>query len=338
MHYKPIYRITPYLLNQIEEAGKLQQWIESATINVPWLPSLQREAKAINTHSSTSIEGNPLSLPQVEAIARGDNIGSPEIYKKEVENYLQAMLWVAKYPKMAITEKTILKMHGILLKDILSFDKCGKYKAKQNYVANERGIRIYTPPNPKETPKLMQELINWVNSKETKNLHSVLICAIFHHHMVSIHPFADGNGRIARALGTLILYQRGFDTRHIFSLDEYFAGNRQRYYQKIEQARELDNDLTHWIEYVADGIIATLKNVKKRIEDLQVTSQYKIALTPRQEDILRILRDNPLIGVHELKNSLKVSRARINQIIMPLVKGKLIIKEGKSRATRYKLA
>jgi Fic family protein len=169
-------------------------------------------------------------------------------------------------------------------------------------------------------------------------LHSILTAAIFHHRFVSIHPFADGNGRLARCLSTLILYQREYDLLHIFSLDEFFATNRKRYYQKLQQARELDHDLTYWIEYVAFGIVQTLKNVKKRIEDLQVTASGTLHLSPSQEEALRILRDNPFARVAYLTEQMKISRARVNQILSPLIKNGLVTKEGESRATVYKLS
>lgn len=174
-------------------------------------------------------------------------------------------------------------------------------------------------------------------TRETRELHSVLACAIIHHRFVSIHPFSDGNGRLARALGTLLLYQRDFDLHHIFSLDEFFAGDRRRYYEKLQQARELDDNLTFWIEYVAEGVVATLKKVRQRIEDLQVTASYPVNLSPRQEETLRLLRDSRSLHVSELMRELKVSRARINQLLTPLISGGIVVKEGESRATRYRL-
>ena len=202
---------------------------------------------------------------------------------------------------------------------------------------NEKGIRIYTPPPPKQTPKLVRDLVAWLNSAAAKDLHSILVCAILHHQLVSIHPFTDGNGRLARSLGIWILYQRGFDTQHIFSLGDFFAADRTRYYKKIQQARELDGDLSHWFEYVAEGIVKTLKEVKKRIENLQVSSKAKISLSPRQEELLRILRDSTPLGVSVLQKKLKLTRARINQILPPLIKNGLVAKEGKSRATKYRI-
>ena len=336
--YKPVFRITPYLLKLISEASELKSWVEGATLQVAWLPGLQKEARARRAHSSTAIEGNPLSLAQVEAIADGKEVGAPRTYEKEVENYLKAMRWIERRKGSQVEERDLLKLHTIVMDGPILKEKLGKYKDKQNYVVNENNIKIYTPPSPQETPRLIKELIDWLNSQEADQLHGIIICAILHHRFVSVHPFPDGNGRVARALGSLILYQRDFDSRHIFSLDEYFAGNRRSYYEKIQQARELDDELTPWIEYVAEGIISTLKNTKQRIEALQLSPSAKLYLSPRQEELVRLLRNAPQLSGAEMIKKLKVSRARINQLLMPLVKNGVVVKEGLSKATRYRLS
>jgi len=338
MVYKPIYRITPYLLNLIDEASGLRSWIELAPLQISWLPILQKEAKVRAAHSSTTIEGNPLSFHQVQAISRGENVGASRKDELEVKNYLHLMHWLEKNNKIKISEKTIHKMHKLVINGLIAVSKAGKYKEKQNYVINEKNIKVFTPPSPKETPKQMKELFAWLNDSKNCDLHCIILCAIFHHRFVSIHPFSDGNGRLARALGTLILYQREFDTKYIFSLDDYFAGDRKKYYLKLQQARELDDDLTAWLEYVAEGIVATLKNVKKRIEDLQVSGPNQVYLTQKQEEIIRILRDNHHIRGSELMRKLGVTRARVNQLLIPLIKNRLVLKEGQSKATRYKLS
>ncbi|MBU1616922.1 MAG: Fic family protein [Candidatus Margulisbacteria bacterium] len=335
--FKPIYRITPYLLNLIDEASSLKTWIELAPLQLAWLPLMQKDARARQAHFSTSIEGNALTLPEVKAVDRGETVGHSRQHELEVTNYLKAMIWISHNTKANIDEKLVFNLHQIITHGLLDEKKSGCYKTRQNYVVDDHKIRVHTPTSPSETPAAVADLLAWVNSNEAKNLHSILVCAIFHHRFVSIHPFSDGNGRLARAISTLILYQREFDLHHIFSLDEFFAGELKRYYQKIQQARGLDYDLTHWIEYVAEGVVATLKRTKKRIEDLQVTSSYPLAISRRQEETLRLLRDRRSVQVNDLMSELKVSRARINQLIAPLIKGGIIIKEGESRATRYKL-
>jgi len=335
--YKPIYTITPYLLNLVDEASALKTWIELAPLQVAWLPVIQKETRAKQAHFSTSIEGNVLTLAQVRAIERGETAGAPLKEEKEVANYLKAMRWIENNPEEKIEERTIFQLHKIITRDLIDEAKTGRYKAKQNYVVDENGIRVYIPPAPAETPAAVESLLEWLGSRETRALHSILTCAIFHHRFVSIHPFPDGNGRLARALGTMILYQREYDLHHIFSLDEFFAGNRQKYYQKLQQARALDDNLTHWIEYVAAGVVSTLRSVKQRIENLQVTAAYPVNLSPRQEEAIRLLRDNPAIHTAEFIRMMNVTRARVNQLLTPLIKSGLVVKEGESRATRYKL-
>lgn len=333
--YKPVFKITPYLVKLIDEASALREWVNSSTLKVAWLPALQKEARIRATHSSTSIEGNPLNIPQIEKLIAAKKQEAKKDPEKEVFNYLKAMRWIESHSRSSINERSVLCLHSILMDGLLPKEKCGKYKEKQNYVTDENGIKIYTPPSPKDTPGLMNELVGWLNSKAANELHSIMACAILHHRLVSIHPFSDGNGRIARLLGIWLLYQRDFDLRHIFSLDDFFAGDRKRYYEKIQQARELDDNLTFWIEYVGEGIIKTLKEVKKRIESLQIRSKTKINLSARQEAILSLLRDRGSLSVSEIMKQLKVSRARVNQIIHPLIKDKIILMEGKARATRY---
>ena len=202
---------------------------------------------------------------------------------------------------------------------------------------DSKGFTIYTPPTPKKTPELTQQFLDWLNNPETKMLHPILISAISHHHLVSIHPFSDGNGRTSRALSLWILYQNGFDPNHVLALDEYYAINRQRYYTMLQQARELDHDLTYWIEYVATGLLDILTKTKQRIESLQLMSQTKIKLNRQQEALLRYIRYHPQVRSPELENAFKISRARISQLLKPLTEARLIQKNGLTRATSYQL-
>lgn len=302
-----------------------------------WLPKLQSEIAARLTHSSTAIEGNPLTLEEVEALTRGEEIGTKEKSKKEVLNYLSALRWIWKRSdRKAFQETDLLKLHQVITKDLVK--NPGRYKDKQNKIIDHKGHIVYVPPSVEKSLQLTKELIQWLNSKESKELHPVVTSAIAHHRLVSIHPFTDGNGRMARALGVWILYVRGFDTHHVFSLDDYFEKDRQKYYLKLQQARDLDDDLTYWLEYVAEGVSETLLRTKERILSLKTDAvRTKILLTKRQEDVLRFLRDKGRVRTAEIERAFKLTRARLNQILKPLVEAGLVIREGQTRATTYKL-
>lgn len=335
----PRFQITPHLLESIISATELRAWIARAVIDVSWLPRLQSEAAARLAHSSTAIEGNPLTLFQVEAIARGEDADTAGKAEREVLNYLSALRWVwARKTRETISEKELLHLHRLLTRNTLEPGQAGRYKTRVNRVVDARGRAVYTPPPPEQARPQTQQMLSWINSKESRDLHPVIAGGIAHHRLVSIHPFADGNGRLARALEVWLFCSRGFDMHHLFALDEYFEQDRQAYYGRIQQARDLDGDLTYWLEYVAAGVVQTLQRTQERIRSLQVSARApRMILTKRQEDVLRLLRDRGRLKSPDMERALGLTRARVNQIVKPLVAAGLVAKEGQTRATTYRL-
>lgn len=337
--YKPRFTISPELLRLVTLATEARAWINSAVVDVSWLPILQRETAVRLAHSSTAIEGNPLTLPEVEALARGEETGATVKDKQEILNALTAMHWIwDRKIGPPIRESDVLHLHRILTRKVLADKQSGHYKTRPNRIADHRGLTVYTPPPPEKARPLTLELLEWINSTASDTIHPVIAGAIAHHRLVSIHPFADGNGRISRALSIWLFYTRGFDSHHLFALDEFFEQDRQRYYQKIQQARDLDDDLSYWLEYVAEGVVETLKKVKERIAGLNISAQApRMVLTKRQEDILRFLRSRGRIKSPDIEKAFSLTRARVSQIIKPLIEAGLVIREGQTRSTTYRL-
>lgn len=338
--YRPQVQISPDLLALLTQATDLKSWIARAVIDVPWLPALQRDTAARLAHSSTAIEGNPLGLPEVQALARGEATGAPQKAAQEVKNYLTAMRWIwSKKAGSGISEKDLLRLHALLTAKLLPPAQSGRYKTEPNRVIDHKGKTIYTPPGPEKARPLTGELLAWIDGPDAGKLHPVIVNGVAHHQLVSIHPFADGNGRIARALGVWLLYTRGFDTQHLFALDEFYESDRQRYYNKIQQARDLDGDLGFWIEYVAAGVCEALEKTRDRIMSHQVSATApRMRLTRRQEEVLRLLRDKGRIKSPDIEAAFGLTRARVGQIVKPLVDVGLVVREGQTRATTYRLA
>jgi len=330
--FKPDYRLTNHFLSLAEKIAVISSKINESNIKFSLMVKLQREAFERCAHSSTSIEGNVLSLAQVSSLSENRQVDADWRQKQEVINYLKSLRWIIKKRTASINKTHLLKLHSIITDKLLSEEKIGSFKKKQNYVVNEKRAVIYTPPSPKDTPRLVEELLAWAKKKD---MHSIIQSAIFHHQLVNIHPFVDGNGRLARLGAQWLLYRHNFDPHHIFSLDDFFAQNRKRYYQKIQQIRELDYDFTYWIEYVAEGILETVEKLYNRIKRLILFSVGKITVTPKQEELINILSRDGFLSSSELCNILKINRARVNQLIVPLIKASIVKKEGKARATRY---
>jgi Fic family protein len=163
-----------------------------------------------------------------------------------------------------------------------------------------------------------------------------LSSAILHYRFEAIHPFADGNGRTGRALALWELYRRGFDTHHIFSVDEFYWENRPRYYEALDAVRREDGDLTGWIEYVAEGLHLTLERVWTRVQKLSAQpGRKKLVLRPKQEQLLQLLRDHKRMTPGEIWEALNVSKQGALDLLRPLIKAGLVKRVGTKKAGRY---
>ncbi len=334
--YLPEYTITDKLLGIISDTEQIRAWLRASRIDIPWLEKIRLETLSKQAHFSTSIEGNPLTLPEVEALARGEDIPAAEKAKQEVMNYFAALRWIEKQkPEKSVTEKGLLQLHHLLTQNILSPYKTGKYKTQQNYIVSAGRI-IYTPPESDEARPLTLALLDWLNNIG-KSVHPIIAQAIAHYELVRIHPFTDGNGRCTRCLATWILYFRGFDTEHIFAVDQFYRKDREGYYQAIQNVRRENGNLTLWLEYCALAIKDTLERTRRRIEELSIPAKLKrITLTRQQESLLLAFRDKNRLSVQEMVKILGIKRARLYRIINPLVKAK-IIQPTKTRPVIYSL-
>lgn len=163
--------------------------------------------------------------------------------------------------------------------------------------------------------------------------------AILHYWFEDIHPFADGNGRTGRALALWELYRRGFDTHHIFSVDEVYWEDRAAYYDALANVRKQGGDLTAWIEYCAKALSVTLERVWVRIQHLQASAgPKKVLLRPRQEQLLRLLKDRGAMTPKELRESLRVSKQGAIDLLNPLLEAGLVQRSGTKKSGRYSLS
>jgi Fic family protein len=334
VNYQPQFNVTPVLLARVEQIAALRERILAATVEVPWIPALQKDSRTRNTHSSTAIEGNPLTLEQVRAVEEGREIPTVAVRaKREVVNYFAALRFVEiNAAKKTISHGEILRLHKIMAGDVMDQGTAGRYRTISVRVGR------YMPPPPGDVSGLMFELLTWWN-KEAANLSPVLSSAIVHYRFESIHPFADGNGRTGRALALWELYRRGFDTHHIFSVDEFYWENRPRYYAALDAVRREGEDLSGWLEYAAEGLQLTLERVWMRVQKLSASStRTKLVLRPKQEQLLHLLRDHKSMTPQEIWDALGVSKQGAIKLMQPLLDAGLVRRVGTRKSGRYILA
>ncbi|MBL8012613.1 MAG: Fic family protein, partial [Candidatus Omnitrophica bacterium] len=227
----------------------------------------------------------------------------------------------------------LLALHGRMVRGLLPKERTGRYRRIQNYIVDARNKVIFTPPAPAQVPARMKALFAWTKDE---TLHPVVRSAVFHHEFLTIHPFVDGNGRVGRAVGQWLLWEKDFEPMCTLGLDDFFANDRPRYYSMIQGTREMDGDFTHWVEYVAQGLAWAHEDVQNRIKAGSLRLQG-ISLTPKQEELLDLLERKGILGATEIGTAMKINRARVNQLISPLVRCGIITREGAARAVRYRL-
>ena len=334
MAYLPTFTVTPALMVVLEGIAALREKIFSATIQVAWIPAIQKDARVRNAHSSTAIEGNPLTLEQVRLLEEGGELpAEPPRSTQEVLNYLASLRSIERQVMVkSIVHHHILKLNAIIMKGVMDQGTTGKYR--------EISVRVgrYMPPLPAQVSGLMAELLTWWNT-EAKQWSPVISSAILHYRFEEIHPFADGNGRTGRALATWELYRRGFDTHHIFSIDEIFWEDRARYYAELDTVRKQGGDLTQWLEYCAGAVHVTLDRVWTRVQQFAASKgSGKIVLRPKQEQLLRLLRDRASLSPSQIREALGLSKQGALDVLNPLLTAGLIQRVGTRKSGRYLLA
>ena len=333
MAYVPQFKISMRLLSLVEEVAALRERIQGAAGELSWVPALQKDTRSRNVHASTAIEGNPLTLEQVRALEEGRELAALDTRsQREVLNYFAGLRYVEKQAaRKPIRHEDVLELHRILADGVMDQGEAGRYRTIAVRVGR------YVPPPPRDVSGLMFELLTWWN-EASGGLSPVLSSSILHYRFEAIHPFADGNGRTGRALALWELYRRGFDTHHIFSVDEYYWEDRVGYYAALDTVRLASGDLTGWIEYCAEGLRQTLEKVWLRVQALSVKSPKKLILRPRQERLLHLLREHGSMSPAELWAALGVSKQGAMDLLRPLLDAGLVEKIGTKKTGRYTLS
>ena len=334
MPYEPVFAVSARLLALVEEIAALRQQVVSAAVQVAWIPRLQQEARVSNTHSSTAIEGNPLTQAQVRALAEGQEVPAiADRSRLEVLNYFAGLRFIETHArKRTVTRRDVLRLHAIAAREVMDQGQSGEFRRIQVWVGGHK------PPPPERVEELMATLLDWWNGP-TRELSPVISSAVLHYRFEEIHPFGDGNGRVGRLLALWELYRRGFDTHHILAVDEYYWHDRPRYYRQLAAVRKQGGDLTGWLEYTAEGLLAALGNARDRIQAISAeTGREPILLRPRQEQLLRMLRDEGPLAPRRIWEGLGVSRQGAMDLLRPLLAAGLVKRIGTKKSGKCALA
>jgi Fic family protein len=340
--------ITQEILSLIARIDEFKgAWRALGTLAPDRLSALRNVATIESIGSSTRIEGSKLSDRDVERLLFNLQIGSLATRdEQEVAGYAALMdLVFGSWANIPFTENHIKQLHQILLRysEKDTWHR-GDYKKNPNSVAafDENGAQngiILQTATPFETPRLMKELITWVQQeREGARLHPLLVIALAVVVFLEIHPFQDGNGRLSRALTTLLLMQTGYAYVPYSSLESVIEQNKDGYYLAPRQTqvtiRTQAPDWQPWLLFFLRSLAEQVRRLEKKIE------REKLVLATLPELSLRIVefaREHGRVTIGETIKLTGASRNTLKQHFRALVEQGQLNRCGRGRGVWYEL-
>ena len=345
MDYLNNFVISGTLLKSVAEIDEFKgRWAAFGNLVPERLSALKRIATIESVGSSTRIEGVKLSDDEVSRLLSGIEIHSFRSRdEQEVAGYADLMeLIFDSYNDLHLSENHIQQLHSILLKYSKKDDKHrGYYKKFPNNVEAFDGFGqsigvIFETATPFKTPSLMQDLVEWVIiAFENRNHHPLLVIATFIVRFLAVHPFQDRNGRLSRALTTLLLIQNGYLYVPYCSLERIIEDNKEGYYRTLRQAQTTmetsESFLGEWISFFIKCLGIQKNRLIKKIEQERLMAPLSLL----SEKIMGILNEHGRVTVKEAEVILGANRNTIKDHLKKLVQSDLIIKRGVGRGTWY---
>jgi len=351
--FKPVFTITNPILNSIGVIDACKEVIDYAVMVPVWEAKFQEEARVRTVHFGTRIEGNELNFSQAQRVLQGEVVMARDRDVQEVINYRNVLDYIDKLGErysrggvggvVVYSESWVKKIHELTTEKILEKESCGQYRKNRVVVKNSQtGEVSFRPPLPVEVGVQMEELFRWLNNDEGKAAHSVLRAGIVHYELSRIHPFVDGNGRVARAMAILVLLREGYDTKRFFSLEEYFDKDAGEYYKALQSVQKKRGDLTEWLEYFTKALAVELTKIKERVRNLSIDFRWRdrlgrqIALSERQIKLIEYLSDNDKLFMREARKIFPmISDDTILRDLKDLMEKGVVKKRGKTKAAYY---
>ena len=229
--------LTNEILKYITEIDKNRYKVSSVKLPKTVANKLRKNSKKKSSYASNKIEGNPLSESQVDEVIEMDERKHFLRPEQDVRNYFLALNFLEEklHSREKFSKKLILDVQKLVEKGA-SEEKIGLRGPMTPGMLfavydTKTGNPDYIPPEYCDIPGLLDELVEYV---DTTDDHPLIVAAVVHYQLVTIHPFEDGNGRTARLLSGYILDKNGYGFNGIGSLEEYFAYDIDEYYEAIQ--------------------------------------------------------------------------------------------------------
>ncbi len=338
--------ITPEMLRLIAQIDEFKgAWKALGTLAPERLTALRRVATIESVGSSTRIEGGKLSDRQVERLLANLSIHTFTTRdEQEVAGYAETMEQVFQsWEHIPLTENHIRQLHRDLLRHSDKDERHrGQYKHAPTSVAafdaqgQQIGI-VFETASPFDTPRLMQELVEWTNAElNAEEFHPLLVIGIFIVSFLAIHPFQDGNGRLSRILTTLLLLRCGYVYTPYSSLESVIENSKESYYLALRQTqtsiRTDSPDWHPWLPFFLRALHQQMKRLERKMEQEHIVMA---ALPELSLKILDYAREHGRVTLKDMVVLTGVSRNTLKEHFRKLVANGQLGMRGKGRGTWY---
>lgn len=337
--------ITPAILEAIAGLDEFKgRWEALGRLAPERLSSLRRIATIESVGSSTRIEGARLTDDEVDRLLAGLDIRSFRSRdEQEVAGYADLMeLIFESWKEIPLTENHLRQLHGVLLRHSDKDERHrGSYKTHPNTVEafDERGRSIgvvFETASPFDTPRMMAELVGWTRSTlDSGEHHPLLVVGVFVVRFLAIHPFQDGNGRLSRAVTTLLLLRAGYHYVPYSSLERVVEENKDEYYRALRRAQSsLDGDesrLGDWIAFFLRCLVRQKNALERKLE----RERLMAPLAPLSAKLMQLVVDHGRVTVRDAVRMTGASRNTIKDHLKRLVGAGHLVQRGRGRGSWY---
>ncbi len=304
------------------------------------LKQLKSIATVQSVGASTRIEGSKLTNDEIQVLLF-ENLKIDKLEerdKQEVVGYFQALDTISEsFADIRVSEGDVKNLHKILMKHSEKDEwHRGEYKQHPNSIdahyPDGSTVTIFNTAKPgQDTEVSMRALFEWYqNDKSTP---AIIKVAVFVYEFLSIHPFQDGNGRLSRLLGTLLLLKQGYPWIQFVSFEHEIENRKTDYYKVLmdcQQNRPGEN-VDSWLDF----FLACLSSIQDKLMQKLETQQSQNALNPREKKIVQFIEAYPGVKSGEIATKLNIPLPSVKRILSEMIADKIISKNGTGTGTNY---
>lgn len=338
--FTPNFTITQKILNDLTQVERLYGQLEGIKIPKSLELNVNRDNLIRSTYISNSIEGNPLSLPEVTNLLLGDRLPVNRD-EKEVKNYFDILKNIDQFVGRPLSLDLICEIHQQLMTGVRD-DIAGQIRDEGVIVGIKKWIDgkqvtviKHKPPvhTRIEISKYLIELMTWLD--QATNILPIIKAGVFHHQYVYLHPFEDGNGRTCRLLTALIFLKHNYHINKYFVIDDYYDVDKLAYSDMLHSA---DNgDKTTWLEYFVEGIKYSLQSSLSKIQSNLVVENISNRLTTREKEVYEFVKLHNQVTSADLVTEQHITRQQAHKLLTALVEKGYLDKSGSTKSSYYEV-